>query len=47
MKTFNDYRNALIDVGSAIKEMLLAEAARHLTAWEMERLARIASPDAP
>lgn len=46
-KTFNDYRDALIGVGSTTKERILAEADKHLTVWELERLARIASPDAP
>lgn len=47
MKTFEEYRDALIDVGDATKERLLAEADKYLTAWELARLAQIASPDAP
>ena len=47
MKTFNDYRAALIGVGPATKERILAEAAKHLTALELARLVRIAYPDAP
>lgn len=47
MKTFNDYRAALAGVGPATRERILAEAAEHLTAWELERLVRIADPDAP
>ncbi len=45
MKTFNDYRAALTGVGPATKERILAEADKHLTAWELERLVRIAYPD--
>lgn len=47
MKTFNDYRAALLGVGDATKERILVEAALHLTVWELARLVRIAYPDAP
>ena len=40
-----DYRAALTGVGPATKERILAEADKHLTAWELERLVRIAYPD--
>ena len=47
MKTFNDYRAALIGVGSATKERILADADKHLTALELAELVRIAYPDEP
>ena len=47
MKNFNDYRAALIGVGPATKERILAEADKHLTALELAELVRIAYPDEP
>ena len=40
--TFEDYRRALIGVGDATKERILAEADKHLDTWQLERLVRIA-----
>jgi len=40
--TFEDYREALIGVGDTTKERVLAEADKHLDAWQLERLVRIA-----
>lgn len=45
MKIFDDYRAALIGVGTRTKERILAEADKHLTAWELEQLVRIAYPE--
>ena len=46
-KTFNDYRAALIGVGEATLELILADAAKHLTALELAELVQITGPDAP
>lgn len=43
--TFEDYRRALIGVGDVTKERILAEADKHLDAWQLERLVRIAYPE--
>ena len=43
--TFEDYRRALIGVGDATKERILAEADKHLDAWQLARLVRIAYPE--
>ena len=43
--TFEDYREALIGVGDTTKERILAEADKHLDAWQLERLVRIAYPE--
>jgi hypothetical protein len=43
--TFEDYREALIGVGDTTKERVLAEADKHLDAWQLERLVRIAYPE--
>jgi hypothetical protein len=44
--TFADYCSALTGVGDATKERILAEADKHLDAWQLERLVRIAYPEA-
>ena len=43
--TFEDYREALIGVGDTTKERILAEADKHLDAWQLARLVRIAYPE--
>lgn len=47
MKTFEDYRAALIGVGTATKERILAAADRdkNLDAFDLERLVRFAYPE--
>lgn len=45
--SFENYRASLIGVGEATRELILAEAAKHLTALELAELVRIAYPDAP
>ena len=47
MKTFDDYCAALIGVGEATRELILADAAKHLTALELAELVQITEPDAP
>ena len=43
--TFEDYREALEGVGYGTKELILAEASKSLSAWDLERLVRVAYPE--
>ena len=43
--TFEDYCEALENVGEATKERILAEADKHLDPWQLARLVRLAYPE--